>query len=110
MTQTQLSTSYGTAKALVASLQTTLLQTIYAGITLVRSSGQPLDSFGYAAFGLAISPYIIMPAINFLGNLRRHFFEFTSDTLSPHRRPAQALLTLASPSAWITRSRSYSFF
>lgn len=62
--QTQLSTSYGTAKALVA-----LLQTVYAGTTLVRSSGQELDSFGYAAFGLTVSPYIIMSAINFLGNI-----------------------------------------
>jgi hypothetical protein len=62
--QTQLSTSYGTAKALVA-----LLQTIYAGTTLVRSSGEELDSFGYAAFGLTVSPYIIMSAINFLGNI-----------------------------------------
>lgn len=62
--QTRLSTSYGTAKALIA-----LLQTIYAGSTLVRASGQQLDSFGYAAFGLTVSPYIIMSAINFLGNL-----------------------------------------
>jgi hypothetical protein len=62
--QTQLSTSYGTAKALVA-----LLQTIYAGTTLVRSSREELDSFGYAAFGLTVSPYIIMSAINFLGNI-----------------------------------------
>jgi hypothetical protein len=49
------------------------------------------------------------------GNLRRHFFKFISDSVVQHRRSAQALLTLASPSAQVAQalfpraqSRSYS--
>lgn len=56
--ETRLSNSYGFVKASVA-----LLQTIYAAFTLVQSTGPQIESFGYAAFGLTVSPYVIMSAI-----------------------------------------------
>jgi hypothetical protein len=63
-TKTQLSTSSGTVKALIA-----LLQSLYAASTLYRSRGNQIDMFGYAAFGLTVAPYILMSAINLAGNL-----------------------------------------
>ena len=44
------------------------------------------------------------------GNLRRHFFDFASHSVSQRRRSAQALLTLALPSAQVAQSRSCSPF
>jgi hypothetical protein len=38
---------------------------------------------------------------NNIGNLKRQFFHFSSNTASQHRRSAQALLTFASPPPYI---------
>jgi hypothetical protein len=40
---------------------------------------------------------------SFLGSLRRHFFTFSSNVVSRHRRSTQALLTIASPPAQVAR-------
>jgi hypothetical protein len=45
-----------------------------------------------------------------MGNLRRHLLDFAFNTVSWCRRSAQALLTLASPSAQVVQSRSCSPF
>jgi len=47
---------------------------------------------------------------DYSGNLRQHFFDFASHSVSQRRRSAQALLTLASPSAQVAQSRSCSPF
>lgn len=45
----------------------------------------------------------------YIRNLKQYFFTFASNIVSHYCRSAQALLTLASPSAQVTRSRSCSF-
>jgi hypothetical protein len=45
---------------------------------------------------------------SFSGSLRRQFCPIAPDAVSQRRRSAQALLTLASPSAQVAQSRSCS--
>lgn len=52
------------SKSLVAILQLT-----YATYTLNKSKGDQIDRFGYAAFGLTVTPYLIMSFINLLSSL-----------------------------------------
>jgi hypothetical protein len=51
---------------------------------------------------------IVLEAKHFSGSLSRHFFRFVSNAVSQHRRFAQALLILASPSAQVAQSCSCS--
>ncbi|KAI0897872.1 hypothetical protein F4806DRAFT_379711 [Annulohypoxylon nitens] len=59
-----ISASFSTIKAVVA-----ILQTLYASFTLYRTRGDQLDQYGYAAFGLTVTPYLVMSIINLMGNL-----------------------------------------
>ncbi|KAK3377190.1 hypothetical protein B0T24DRAFT_678033 [Lasiosphaeria ovina] len=63
---TTTSSSYNMVKILIS-----LGQTVYTTITLYRTRGDQLSQFGYAAFGLTVTPYVLMSAINLLGNLAR---------------------------------------
>ncbi|KAH8648352.1 hypothetical protein BGZ60DRAFT_437678 [Tricladium varicosporioides] len=60
----QISSSHSVVKATVS-----ILQVIFASVTLYRSRGRQLERYGYAAFSLTVLPYIVMSTINLLGNL-----------------------------------------
>ncbi|KAI1215019.1 uncharacterized protein F4807DRAFT_405574 [Annulohypoxylon truncatum] len=59
-----ISASFSTIKAVVA-----ILQTLYASFTLYRTRGDQLVQYGYAAFGLTVTPYLVMSIINLIGNM-----------------------------------------
>ncbi|KAH7176197.1 hypothetical protein EDB81DRAFT_897304 [Dactylonectria macrodidyma] len=63
---TSISCSYDLAKILVA-----LGQTIFAAATLYQTRGDQISIYGYAAFGLTVTPYAMMSVVNLLGNLVR---------------------------------------
>jgi hypothetical protein len=46
-----------------------IFQTVYAAITLYRSRGSQIEVFGYAAFGLTVTPYIVMSIINLFAQI-----------------------------------------
>ncbi|KAI9771092.1 MAG: hypothetical protein M1840_002443 [Geoglossum simile] len=60
----KLSSSHSFAKALIA-----ILQTIFASATLYRTRGDQLSRFGYASFGLTVTPYLIMSILNLVSLL-----------------------------------------
>ena len=59
-----LSSAWNPAKAVVA-----LFQILYASFTLYETQGDQIDRFGYAAFGLTVTPYLVMSVINLIGNI-----------------------------------------
>ena len=46
-----------------------IFQTVYAAITLYQVRGDQLDRYGYAAFGLTVSPYFFVSILNLLAHL-----------------------------------------
>jgi hypothetical protein len=58
--------SYNGAKAIVS-----IVQTMFGIYTLDRTKGNQIERFGYAAFGLTVTPYALMGIVNLLGNLLR---------------------------------------
>jgi hypothetical protein len=58
------SCNYSVVKVLVG-----LGQAIYAGLTLYETRGNQIEVYGYAAFGLTVSPYLVMSVVNLIGNL-----------------------------------------
>ncbi len=59
-----IASSYNIAKTLVA-----IVQTVSAAITIYSTRGNQIESFGYAAFGLTVVPYIIMSIVNLAAQL-----------------------------------------
>jgi hypothetical protein len=59
--EVQISSNYSVSKAGVA-----LAQTVNAGFTLYKARGDQLSTYGYAAFGLTVIPYIIMSVLNLI--------------------------------------------
>jgi hypothetical protein len=59
-----LSNTYNILKSLVS-----LAQAIFAATTLYQTRGDQLKRYGYAAFGLTVTPYAFMSLINLLGSL-----------------------------------------
>jgi hypothetical protein len=59
-----ISSSYSFPKAVVA-----IVQTVYAAITLYQSRGSQIQIYGYAAFGLTVTPYIVMSIVNLIAAL-----------------------------------------
>ncbi|KLU90454.1 hypothetical protein MAPG_10308 [Magnaporthiopsis poae ATCC 64411] len=59
-----LSSSYNFIKAIISIVQLGLTIS-----TLYRARGDQLDRYGYAAFGLTVSPYAWMSLVNMFGNL-----------------------------------------
>lgn len=64
MVKRTVGSNYNLAKTLVA-----LFQTSYAASTLYRARGNQIDIFGYAAFGLTVTPYLMMSVLNLLASL-----------------------------------------
>jgi len=60
----ELSKSYNILKSVAA-----IIQLLFACITLYRTRGTQLDTYGYAAFGLTVIPYAIMSLVNFIANI-----------------------------------------
>lgn len=46
-----------------------IFQLVYASFTLYRTRGDQLSRYGYAAFGLTVTPYLVMSFVNLLGSL-----------------------------------------
>ncbi|KAK0630495.1 hypothetical protein B0T17DRAFT_222286 [Bombardia bombarda] len=60
------SCNYNVVKIIVS-----LVQAVYAVMTLYQTRGDQISRYGYAAFGLTVTPYAIMSIVNLLGNLAR---------------------------------------
>ena len=58
------STNYSFPKAFIA-----IAQLVLASYTLYDSSGSQIDKYGYAAFGLTLTPYALMSLLNLAGAL-----------------------------------------
>lgn len=58
------STNYSFPKAFIA-----IAQLVFASYTLYESSGSQIDKYGYAAFGLTVTPYALMSLLNLAGAL-----------------------------------------
>ena len=59
-----LSMSWSMSKAAIA-----VFQTLYAFFTLYETRGNQIETFGYAAFGLTVTPYLIMSLVNLGANI-----------------------------------------
>lgn len=59
--QVHLTTSFSTLQPIIA-----IVQTVNAGWTLYKTRGDQLNQFGFAAFGLTVTPYLLMSIINFI--------------------------------------------
>jgi hypothetical protein len=59
----QLSKSRSITKGLVA-----VLQLCFSIFVLVRSKGNQIQTYGYAAFSLTVAPYAVMAVVNLLAN------------------------------------------
>lgn len=62
--KSDISSSYNFSKGIAA-----LFQTIYATVTLVKTRGDQIQRYGYAAFGFTVAPYLVMSIVNLLGTL-----------------------------------------
>ena len=60
----ELSSNYNLPKALTA-----IFQTLYASFTLYQVKGDQIQRYGYAAFGLTVTPYLIMSIVNLLSTI-----------------------------------------
>jgi hypothetical protein len=60
----KIANSYNFLGALVA-----LGQALYASFTLYQTQGGQTAKYGYAAFGLTVTPFVVMSIINLLGNV-----------------------------------------
>jgi hypothetical protein len=58
--------NYNLIKSLVS-----IFQVMFSAVTLYRTKGNEIERYGYAAFGLTVTPYAWMSLINLLGNLVR---------------------------------------
>lgn len=59
-----IASSFNTSKAIVG-----IIQTVYAGYTLYQSKSDQISRYGYAAFDLTVTPYILMSLLNLLANI-----------------------------------------
>lgn len=60
----EISATYSFPKAFIA-----VVQLICASFTLYESFGNQITKYGYAAFGLTVTPYALMSLVNLLGSL-----------------------------------------
>jgi hypothetical protein len=59
-----LASSYNVPKILIS-----LIQAVWAVITLYRARGDQIQQYGYAAFGRTVAPYAFMSVMNIIGSL-----------------------------------------
>lgn len=46
-------------------------QIVFGAVTIYRTRGNQIEKYGYAAFGLSVTPYVWMSLINLVGNIVR---------------------------------------
>ncbi|OQD85319.1 hypothetical protein PENANT_c010G00613 [Penicillium antarcticum] len=51
-----------------------LIQIVYASVTIYQSRGNQVETYGYAAFGFTVLPYLVMSIVNLLGNIATHSY------------------------------------
>lgn len=56
--------SYSFSKAIIAAFQA-----IFSSVTRYQTQGDQIHRFGYAAFGLTVTSYLIMSLVNLLSNM-----------------------------------------
>ncbi|KAL9046929.1 MAG: hypothetical protein Q9214_000370 [Letrouitia sp. 1 TL-2023] len=59
-----ISSQYSFLRALLA-----LLQISYSYMTIYRAQGDQVPTYGYAAFGFTVTPYVLMSCLNLVGSL-----------------------------------------
>jgi hypothetical protein len=62
--QCKVSSSYNVPQVIIS-----VVQLIFALVTLYRTRGDQLNKYGYSAFGLTVLPYFIMSLFNLVGNI-----------------------------------------
>jgi len=62
--KTFLSSTYSATKPVIS-----LVQAIWATVTLYRARGNQIDEYGYAVFGLTVAPYAWMSVVNIIATL-----------------------------------------
>jgi hypothetical protein len=60
----EISSSYSFSTGVVA-----ILQTLYATFTLYQTRGNQVKRYGYAAFGLTVTPYLVMSLVNLISTI-----------------------------------------
>ena len=60
----ELSSNYNLPKCVIA-----VFQTLYASATLYQTRGDQIQRYGYAAFGLTVTPYLLMSIVNLLSTM-----------------------------------------
>lgn len=48
-----------------------MVQIVFGMSTLYRTKGNQIERYGYAAYGLTVTPYALMSILNLAGNLMR---------------------------------------
>ncbi|KAF2469420.1 uncharacterized protein BDR25DRAFT_356652 [Lindgomyces ingoldianus] len=83
----QLSSYHSVSKGVIA-----IFQLIFASYTFVRTKGDQLDRYGYAAYGLTVAPYLIMSFINLVSAIfspdYSHVYLVSSEAMEEARRRA----------------------
>jgi hypothetical protein len=59
-----ISMSYSLTKGVIS-----VFQTVYASFTLYQTRGDQITHYGYAAFGLTVTPYLVMSLMNLVSNI-----------------------------------------
>jgi hypothetical protein len=59
-----INSTYSLSKGLIA-----LFQTVYASSVLLGTRGDQIERYGYAAFGLTVTPYVVMSIVNLVGSI-----------------------------------------
>ena len=59
-----ISSSYNLSKGLIA-----IFQLVYSSFTLYNSRGNQLQQYGFASFGLTVTPYLVMSMVNLASTL-----------------------------------------
>lgn len=60
----EVSSSYNFLQAAIA-----IVQTCYASVTLYRTRGDQIKTYGYSSFGLTVTPYVLMSLLNLFGQI-----------------------------------------
>lgn len=89
-TDSEIACSYIISKPLVA-----IIQLIYGSLTIYRTRGDQVKQYGYAAFGLTVTPYIIMSFVNLCASLLApsysHMYLVSSDVSEEAQRRDNAV-------------------
>jgi hypothetical protein len=63
-TSVEIASMYNLVKAVVA-----IAQTVFASMTLYKTRGNQIETYGYASFGLTVLPYVLMSILNLFSQI-----------------------------------------